>query len=179
MSSWGRPMFLGCLARPGLLFKNDQLLSLGFPSRENWQKNQLISIILQWLTELSWEDGTWGHVWSPVWSENEHSRSAQDGWGQEENHGWGYGDIVFRETSKLYSTEMNNKSVQKKNGVRVPNKFEYARCKKSFSYKFTLKKHMLKIHNVAWAILIFWICRWMFLYYLFSHYANLYWIYLN
>ena len=114
MSSWGRPMFLGCLARPGLLFKNDQLLSLGFPSRENWQKNQLISIILQWLTELSWEDGTWGHVWSPVWSENEHSRSAQDGWGQEENHGWGYGDIVFRETSKLYSTEMNNKSVQKK-----------------------------------------------------------------
>jgi hypothetical protein len=53
-------------------------------------------------------------VWSPVWSENEHSRSAQDGWGQEENHGWGYGDIVFRETSKLYSTEMNNKSVQKK-----------------------------------------------------------------
>ena len=114
MSSWGRPMFLGCLARPGLLFKNDQLLSLGFPSRENWQKNQLISIILQWLTELSWKDGTWGHVWSPVWSENEHSRSAQDGWGQEKKHGWGYGDIVFRKTSKLYSTEINNKSVQKK-----------------------------------------------------------------
>ena len=44
----------------------------------------------------------------------EHSRSAQDGWGQEENHGWGYGDIVFRETSKLYSTEMNNKRVQQK-----------------------------------------------------------------
>ena len=53
-------------------------------------------------------------MWSPVWSENEHSRSAQDGWGQEENQGWGYGDIVFRETSKLYSTEMNNKSVKKK-----------------------------------------------------------------
>ena len=53
------------------------------------------------------------HVWSPVWSENEHSKSAQDGWGREENHGLGYGDIVFRETSKLYSTEMNNKSVQK------------------------------------------------------------------
>ena len=53
-------------------------------------------------------------MWSPVWSEKEHSRSAQQGWGQEENHGWGYGDIVFWETSKLYSTEMNNKSVQKK-----------------------------------------------------------------